>query len=360
MDKGAKIFVAGHRGLVGSAILRNLLGRGYSNIVVRDHAQLDLRSQADTAEFFRSERPEYVFLAAAKVGGIMANSLYRADFSYDNLMIEANVIHHAWETGVRKLLFLGSTCIYPRDVPQPMAEEALLTAPLEYTNEPYAIAKIAGIKMAESYNIQYGTDFISVMPTNLYGPNDNFDLGNSHVMPAMLRKMYLGRLLETGDMARLAADFARRPSGAVDGTDMAAVMELLSRHGITRGADGRVKVTIWGTGQPLREFMWSEDMADACVFVMENVGWRELSGDKEQKRNCHINIGTGVEVSIGELARIAARTVGFGGDICFDTSKPDGTMRKLTDVSRLHGLGWHHTVELEDGVRRLFDWYRSE
>lgn len=357
MEKQSKIYVAGHRGLVGSALWRDLERKGYTNLVGRSHAELDLTDQGAVDRFFESEKPEYVFLAAAYVGGIMANSLYRADFIWRNLQIQNNVIHAAWRYGVKKLLFLGSTCIYPREAPQPMPEECLLSSPLEYTNEPYAIAKIAGLKMCESFNLQYGTDFIAVMPTNLYGPEDNFDLETSHVLPALLRKMHLARALTEGDWEAVRRDFARRPVEGVDGTaSEAVILEKLGKYGIEPG-----RMTVWGTGRPLREFLWSEDMADACVYVMERVGFRDLAAEKtargEEVRNCHINIGTGSELSISALVDLIARAVGYGGEIVFDASKPDGTIRKLTDPSRLHGLGWRHRVEIDRGIERLYAWY---
>ena len=358
MDKQGKIYVAGHRGLVGSAIEKNLREKGYTNIVTRTHAELDLTDQAAVARFFAEERPDYVFVAAAKVGGIMANSIYRGQFIYENIILAANVIHHAWLNGVKKLLFLGSTCIYPREAPQPMPENCLLTSPLEYTNEPYAISKIAGMKMCEAYNMQYGTDFIAVMPTNLYGPNDNFDLERSHVLPALIRKMHLGRALERGDEAALRADFNRMPVEGVDGNDLKAIEAKLEKYGIRRNpSTGQVEVEIWGTGTPLREFLWSEDMADACVWVMEHVGWEDLSCGMKEPRNCHINIGTGKEVTIRTLAEMIASEVGFDGRIVFNPSKPDGTLRKLTDPSKLHALGWKHRMELDQGIRTLYNWY---
>ena len=345
MESNAKIYVAGHRGLVGSAILKRLQQGGYSNLVTRTHSELDLTDQQAVADFFAAEKPEYVFLAAAKVGGIVANNTYRADFIYVNLVIQNNVIHQSHVNGVKKLLFLGSTCIYPRECPQPMKEEHLLTGPLEYTNEPYAIAKIAGIKLCESYNLQYGTNFISVMPTNLYGPGDNFDLEKSHVLPALVRKMHLARLLEAGDMEAVLAD--------LDAQSEAEARAILERFGVSAES-----VEIWGTGRPRREFLWSEDMADACVFLMEERDFADTHapGAKEI-RNTHINIGTGEDVSIAELAELVRRTVGFGGRLSFDPAKPDGTLRKLTDPSKLHALGWRHRVELEEGIGRIYQWY---
>lgn len=355
MEKNAKIFVAGHRGLVGSAILKNLQEKGYSNFVLRTFDELDLTDQKAVNAFFEQERPDYVFLAAAHVGGIVANSLYRADFIYINLQIQNNVIHCAWKYGVKKLLFLGSTCIYPREAPQPMQENCLLTSPLEYTNEPYAIAKIAGLKLCESYNLQYGTNFIAVMPTNLYGPNDNFNLEKSHVLPALIRKTHLGKCLMTGDEAALRADFNRYPVEGVDGSaPLSEMVEKLAKYGVFED-----KVTIWGTGTPTREFLWSEEMADACVFVMEQVNFSDLKGNDPEIRNCHINIGTGKEISIHDLAELVATIVGYSGKLFFDASKPDGTLRKLTDPSRLHQLGWHHHIEIEDGIRNLYAWYEA-
>jgi len=316
MQKDSKIYIAGHRGLVGSAILKSLQKKGYSNLLCRTHAELDLMDQRAVEHFFQTEKPEYVILAAAKVGGIVANNTYRADFIYENLQIQNNVVHQSYLGGVKKLLFLGSTCIYPRNCPQPMKEEYLLTSELEYTNEPYAIAKIAGIKMCESYNLQYGTNFISVMPTNLYGPNDNFDLETSHVLPALLRKMHEAKM------------------------------------------NGAKEVEIWGSGKPRREFLYSEDMADACVFLMENRDFKDIiDSTSNEVRNTHINIGTGIDISIKELAETIQKIVGYEGKLRFDASKPDGTMVKLTDPSKLHALGWRHTVELEEGIRRVYEWY---
>ena len=395
LNKESKIYVAGHRGLVGSAIWNNLERRGYRNLVGRTHRELDLTDQRAVRAFFDEERPDAVVLAAAFVGGIMANSLYRADFIMQNMMMQCNVIGNAYSHGVEKLLFLGSTCIYPKDAPQPMREDCLLTSPLEYTNEEYAIAKIAGLKMCESYNLQYGTNYIAVMPTNLYGPNDNFHLENSHVMPAMMRKVYLSRLIHDGDWKAIEADMNRRPinpdeklkalvgDGNVDGSSpRERILAALAFYGIH---DNRV--VLWGTGRPLREFLWSEDMADASVYVLLNVDFKDIIGieryssvhfgaaadgvvDRNNSggrggaipslgeiRNCHINVGTGKELTIRELSELVVRTVGFTGDVEFDSSKPDGTMRKLIDVSKLHSLGWRHSVEIEEGVERLFRWY---
>jgi GDP-L-fucose synthase len=343
----SKIYVAGHRGLVGSALVRRLQQAGYINLLTRTRADLDLTDQRAVADFFAQEKPEYVFLAAAKVGGIVANNTYRADFIYENLAIQNNVIHQSYLHGVKKLLFLGSTCIYPRDCPQPMKEEYLLTGPLEYTNEPYAIAKIAGIKLCESYNLQYGTNFISVMPTNLFGPGDNFDLEKSHVLPALLRKMHLARLLEKGDISGVLADLEVRTE--------AEALAFLKRFGVSAAS-----VEIWGSGKPRREFLWSEDMADACVFLMQERSFADACAPGQREiRNTHINIGTGMDVSIAELAELVRRTVGFGGRLEFDATKPDGTHQKLTDPGKLHALGWRHKVQLEDGVSRFWHWYQA-
>jgi GDP-L-fucose synthase len=340
MKKTSKIYIAGHRGLVGSAIVKNLESKGYTNLVCKTHKELDLLDSNAVAEFFQVEKPEYVILAAAKVGGIVANNTYRADFIYENLQIQNNVIHQSYLHKVEKLLFLGSTCIYPKNAPQPMPEDCLLTDTLEYTNEPYAIAKIAGIKMCESYNLQYNTNFISVMPTNLYGPNDNFDLEKSHVLPALLRKMHEAKLNNTP------------------------------------------QVEIWGSGKPRREFLYSEDMADACVFLLESRDFKDCHSEskashpeptlrhseldsestptptkQKEIRNTHINIGTGVDISIRELAETIKKIVGYRGELYFNDTKPDGTMVKLTDPSKLHSLGWKHTVELEEGIRTVYEWY---
>ena len=355
MDKNAKIYVAGHRGLVGSAIWNNLKAKGYTNLVGRTHRELDLLDGAAVKAFFDAEQPEYVILAAAKVGGIMANNVYRADFIADNLQIQQHVIGESFRHGVKKLLFLGSTCIYPRDAAQPMKEEALLTGPLEYTNEPYAIAKIAGLKMCESYNLQYGTNYIAVMPTNLYGPNDNFDLEKSHVLPAMIRKIHLGHCLLQEDWTALRKDLDRLPVEGVSGqSDQRDILDKLAKYGIHDSF-----VELWGTGKPLREFLWSEEMADASVFIMEKVDFADLKGINPEVRNCHINIGTGKEISIGEAAQLIAQRVGYKGEIRFNADKPDGTMRKLTDVSKLNALGWRHQIEIQEGIDKMYSWYIS-
>ena len=385
LDKNSKIYVAGHHGLVGSAIWNNLKQRGYENLVGRTHQELDLTDQVAVRQFFDQERPDAVVLAAAFVGGIMANSLYRADFIMQNLKMQCNVISESYIHGVKKLLFLGSTCIYPKNAPQPMKEEALLTSPLEYTNEEYAIAKIAGLKMCESYNLQYGTNYIAVMPTNLYGPNDNFHLENSHVMPAMMRKIYLAKLIHEANWDSIRQDLDIRPVEGINGSSQEpSILNVLSKYGIQDN-----KVILWGTGKPLREFLWSEDMADASVHVLLNVNFSDIIGIEKYSsvhygasadgtvdrnhsagrggaipklgeiRNCHINIGTGKELTSRELSQLVAKAIGFEGTIEFDASKPDGTMRKLIDVSKLHRLGWTHKVEIEDGVQKLFEWYQA-
>lgn len=354
MNKDSKIYVAGHCGLVGSAIWNNLKSKGYTNLVGRTHSELDLLDGAAVRDFFDAERPEYVVLAAAFVGGIMANSKYRADFIYRNLQIQQNVIGESFRHEVKKLLFLGSTCIYPRNAPQPMKEDVLLTSPLEYTNEPYAIAKIAGLKMCESFNLEYGTNYIAVMPTNLYGPNDNFHLENGHVLPSIVRKIHLANCLNEGREDDLRLDLNVRPVEGVDGTaHLCDIINVLGKYGITAK-----ELNLWGTGTPLREFLWSEDMADASVFVMENVDFKDTyqAGAKDI-RNCHINIGTGKELTIAALTELVKNAVGYKGCINFDGVHPDGTMRKLTDVTKLHNLGWHHKVEIDQGVVLLYKWY---
>ena len=402
MNKNSKIYVAGHRGLVGSAIVKNLISKGYTNIITRTHKELDLINQKDVEEFFEKEKPEYVILAAAKVGGIVANNTYRADFIYENLQIQNNVIHQSYVHKVKKLLFLGSTCIYPKNTPQPMSEDSLLTSPLEYTNEPYAIAKIAGIKMCESYNIQYGTNFISVMPTNLYGPNDNFDLETSHVLPALIRKIHLGKCLESVKWEELSVkkdenwelikqDLNKNPIKCVKCYELGAkkedkiitgksskqeILDVLEEYGIrlhntefvTPNTNlNKVQIEIWGSGNPRREFLYSEDMADACVFLLKNIDFKDILNTeclthtaKNEVRNTHINIGTGKDISIKELAELIKNIIGFKGELYFNTEKPDGTMKKLTDVSKLNSLGWKHKVELEDGIRTMYEWYLKE
>ncbi len=397
LSKESKIYVAGHHGLVGSAIWNNLWKRGYHNLIGRTHQELDLTDQLAVKRFFDEQQPDAVVLAAAFVGGIMANSLYRADFIMQNMKIQCNVIEQAYKHHVKKLLFLGSTCIYPKNAPQPMKEDALLTSPLEYTNEEYAIAKIAGLKMCESYNLQYGTNYIAVMPTNLYGPNDNFHLENSHVLPAMMRKIYLAKLIHDGDWDAISVDMNKRPinppaklqeligDGNVTGQDSHdRILKALAFYGIENN-----KVTLWGDGSPLREFLWSEDMADASVYILLNVDFKDIIGIEKYSsvfygvktdgavnrnnsegrggaipslgeiRNCHINVGTGKELTIKSLAQLVVDAVGFTGEVMWDASKPNGTPRKLIDVSKLHHLGWTHKVEIEDGVQMLYDWYRN-
>ncbi len=355
--KDAKIYVAGHHGLVGSAIWNNLQARGYHNLVGRTHKELDLLDGVAVRRFFDEEQPEYVVLAAAHVGGIMANLQYRADFIYQNLQIQQNVIGESFRHHVKKLLFLGSTCIYPREAPQPMTEDVLLTSPLEYTNEPYAIAKIAGLKMCESFNLQYGTNYIAVMPTNLYGPNDNFHLENSHVLPAMIRKIHLAKCLNENQWDAVRKDLNLRPVEGVDGkADEQTILNVLAKYGITPS-----EVKLWGTGTPLREFLWSEEMADASVYVLLNIDFKDTYNSEDREiRNCHINVGTGKEISIRNVAELIVRTVGFKGILSWDATKPDGTIRKLTDVSKLNKLGWHHKIEIDEGVQKLYDWYLNQ
>lgn len=356
MNKDSKIYVAGHRGLVGSAIWNNLISKGYTNLIGATHQELDLLDGVSVKAFFDKEKPEYVILAAAHVGGIMANNTYRADFIYENLQIQQNVIGESFRHHVKKLLFLGSTCIYPREASQPMVEDCLLTSTLEYTNEPYAIAKIAGLKLCESFNLQYETNYIAVMPTNLYGPNDNFHLENSHVMPAMIRKIFLSKCLMEEDWNALKKDLNTRPVEGVNGEcGLDVILPVLGKYGIYSD-----RVELWGSGKPLREFLWSEEMADASVFVLEHVDFKDTYQEGEKEiRNCHINVGTGKEISIKQLSEVISSVMNYKGKIKFDTSKPDGTMRKLTDPSKLHALGWHHKIEVEDGVKYLFEWYKT-
>ena len=396
LEKSSKIYIAGHKGLVGSAIWNNLKARGYTNLIGCSHHELDLTDQQAVENFFAKEKPDAVVLAAAFVGGIMANSLYRADFIMQNMKMQCNVISCAYKYKVKKLLFLGSTCIYPKDAPQPMKEDALLTSPLEYSNEEYAIAKIAGLKMCESYNLQYGTNYIAVMPTNLYGPNDNFHLENSHVMPAMMRKVYLAKLIHEGNWEAIKVDMNKRPINPVsklaeqignenvDGnSSKERILQALAFYGIENN-----KVTLWGTGTPLREFLWSEDMADASVYLLLNVDFKDIIGIEKYSsvfygvkadgevnrnnsegrggaipslgeiRNCHINIGTGKELTIKDLSALVAKTANFTGEIVWDETKPDGTPRKLINVDKLHSLGWKHKVEIEEGVEKLYKWYQ--
>lgn len=396
LEKSSKIYIAGHKGLVGSAIWNNLKARGYTNLIGCSHHELDLTDQQAVEKFFAKEKPDAVVLAAAFVGGIMANSLYRADFIMQNMKMQCNIISTAYKYKVKKLLFLGSTCIYPKNAPQPMKEDALLTSPLEYSNEEYAIAKIAGLKMCESYNLQYGTNYIAVMPTNLYGPNDNFHLENSHVMPAMMRKVYLAKLIHENNWDAIKVDMNKRPINPVSklakqiGTENVdgnsskeRILQALAFYGIENN-----KVTLWGTGSPLREFLWSEDMADASVYLLLNVDFKDIIGIEKYSsvfygvktngevnrnnsegrggaipelgeiRNCHINIGTGKELTIKELSALVAKTANFTGEIVWDETKPDGTPRKLINVDKLHSLGWKHKIEIEEGVEKLYKWYQ--
>ena len=355
-SKDVKIYVAGHRGLVGSAIWNNLKGRGYNNLVGRTHKELDLLDGTKVKEFFDAEEPQVVVLAAAHVGGIVANNTFRADFIYNNLQIQQNVIGESFRHGVKKLLFLGSTCIYPREAAQPMTETALLTSPLEYTNEPYAIAKIAGLKMCESFSLQYGCNYIAVMPTNLYGPNDNFHLEKSHVLPAMIRKLYLAKCLMEDDIESIRKDLAKRPvENTDDRADKEQIVSVLVKYGIEKG-----KLSLWGTGNVFREFLWSEDMADASVHILLNVDFKDTYSSSEKEiRNCHINIGTGKEITIRELAEKIKKEIDYKGTILWNSDKPDGTPRKLTDVSKLHSLGWQHRIEIDEGIHRLTEWYKN-
>ncbi len=371
MEKNAKIYIAGHTGLVGSAILRKFREKGYSNFVFTPHSQYDLRNQQVVAEFFEKEKPEYVVLAAAKVGGIIANNTYRAEFIYDNLMIEANIIHQSYVHGVKKLLFLGSSCIYPKFAPQPLKEEYLLTSELEYTNEPYAIAKIAGIKLVESYNLQYGTNFLSVMPTNLYGHNDNFDLEKSHVLPALIRKMHLAKSLQLSDWQAIRKDLDKNPIENITGSaSEEEILAILKKYGIEE-QNGKITVTLWGTGKPMREFLHADDLADACVFIMENLSFYDIL-EKEfgvknpqypltniEVRNTHINIGTGKDLTIKELANMVKEITGFEGEIKWDTTKPDGTPRKLLDVSKIFSYGWRPKISLKQGIEQVYENYKK-
>lgn len=385
MNRDSTIYLAGHTGLVGSALHRNLIKKGYTNIVTRELEQLDLTNQQATADFFKKEKPEYVILAAAKVGGIMANNTYRAQFIYENLQIQNNIIHQSYLNGVKKLLFLGSSCIYPKNAPQPLKEEYLLTGELEYTNEPYAIAKIAGIKMCESYNIQYGTNFISVMPTNLYGPGDNYDLEKSHVLPALIRKMHLGKCLENNDWESIRKDLNSRPIEGINGNSSdQEIMDVLGKYGVkytssppplsteaflTDVASAKsvakvepVALTLWGSGKPRREFLHVDDMADACVFIMEGVDFDDLVKINEvsgEIRNTHINIGTGIDIQIKELAAMVKQIVGYDGDIVWNTDKPDGTLKKQLDMDKLHKLGWKENIQIEDGISRVYNDYKE-
>ena len=368
-----KIYIAGHTGLVGSSILRNLQRKGYTNFVFTPYPEYDLTDQQTVRDFFEKEKPDYVFLAAAKVGGIVANNTYRAQFIYENLQIQNNIIHQSYVHGVKKLLFLGSSCIYPKNAPQPLKEEYLLTSELEYTNEPYAIAKIAGIKLCESYNIQYGTNFICVMPTNLYGPNDNYNLETSHVLPALIRKFHLGKCLEQNDWEAIRKDLNERPIEGIRGDAIEhEILNILSKYGI-RKRNNTIEIELWGSGTPRREFLHTEDLSDACVFLMENVDFPNLVGltEKDDKTtidpsdsvirgsiiNTHINIGTGTDLTIKELAEMVKDITDFQGQVKWNTEKPDGTMRKLMNVDKLHALGWKETISLCEGIKGVYNDY---
>jgi len=355
MQKDSKIYIAGHTGLVGSSILKELKSKGYSNFVFTSYPEYDLVNQQQTADFFAKEKPDYVFLAAAKVGGIVANNKYRAQFIYENLQIQNNIIHNSYLTGVKKLLFLGSSCIYPRACPQPMVEDYLLTDILEYTNEPYAIAKIAGIKLCESYNLQYDTNFISVMPTNLYGLNDNFDLEKSHVLPALIRKMHLGKCLMNNDFGAIRKDLDKNPIEGVAGdAGENKVYEILEKYNIKSKS-----IELWGSGKPRREFLHSFDLANACIYLMENVDFENLVPSSSEIRNTHINIGVGVDISIFDLAEKVKEIVGYKGEILWDDTKPDGTFQKLLNVNKLHETGWKAKIEFDKGIKSVYEHYCS-
>ena len=370
MKPDSKIYVAGHTGLVGSALTNTLRDKGYRNLLLRTMEELDLTDQKAVDSFFAEQKPEYVLIAAAKVGGIIANNTLRADFIYVNLMIQNNMIYSAWKHGVKKLLFLGSTCIYPKKAPQPMKEDYLLTSQLEFTNEPYAVAKIAGLKMCESFNIQYNTNFIAVMPTNLYGHGDNYNLEASHVLPALLRKFHLGKCLEDNNIEAIRKDLIRYPVEKISGSsDQESILRILDKYGIKltgKGQSGKsqVSVTIWGTGTPLREFMNSKDMAEACIFIMENTDVVDIinihktgKSDPEYHPPHFLNIGTGEEISIRDLAFKVKDLTGFSGEVVFDSSRPDGTMRKATDTTVLNGLGYRHKISLDEGLAETYGQY---
>ena len=372
MNKKSKIYIAGHDGLVGSAILRNLKKKGYENFVFSPYPEYDLTNQETVISFFKQHKPEYVIVAAAKVGGIIANNTYRAQFIYENLMIQNNIIHQSYVRGVKKLLFLGSSCIYPKFSPQPMRENYLLTDELEYTNEPYAIAKIAGIKTMESYNLQYGTNFISVMPTNLYGENDNFDLEKSHVLPAIIRKMHLCKCLMNNDWENIRKDMNKYPIEDISGEGTKAeIIYVLKKYGIKFNTENKhSQIELWGTGSPKREFLHSEDLADACVFLLENLDFKDILKHNfklenytfpitsPEIRNTHINIGVGKDIAIKELAELIKTIVDFKGEIIWDSTKPDGTPQKLLDVSKLNSYGWYAKTKLIDGIKNVYQIYQ--
>ena len=364
MNKSSKIYLAGHLGLVGSAIHRKLHSSGYTNIVTRSISELDLKDPIATENFFSREKPEYVILAAAKVGGIMANNQYRADFLYENLLIQNNVIYQCYKHKIKKLIFLGSSCIYPKNAPQPLREDSLLTSELEYTNEPYAIAKITGIKLCESFNLQYGTNFIAIMPTNLYGPGDNFDLEKSHVLPAIIRKLHLGKSLRSKDLQAIKRDFDKYPVMGVTGkSPEKEIIETLEKFGIKKTRNN-VSVSFWGTGKPRREFLHSDDLAGACLYVFENLDFKDLVDDTtkfdrvvKDIRNTHINIGSGVDLTIRELVEMVKDIVGYHGIIEWNASLPDGTGQKLMDVSKIRSLGWKDTIPLKEGIEGVYKNY---
>ncbi|MBZ7941147.1 MULTISPECIES: GDP-L-fucose synthase family protein [Campylobacter] len=348
MNKNSKIYIAGHKGLTGSAIMQNLKNKGYKNLVYRTHKQLDLINQKSVFDFFEKEKPEYVILCAARVGGILANNTYRADFIYENLQIQNNVIHSAYLYGVKKLLFLGTACIYPKICPQPIKEGYLLTSELEYTNEPYAIAKIAGLKMCEAYNLQYQTNFLSVMPASLYGNNDNFDLEKSHVMPALVRKFHLAKLLNEKKYDEILKD--------LNINDIQKAITYLKNFGIAENS-----VEIWGSGNARREFLHADDMAEACVYIMENINFSDLYNKNDQEiRNTHLNIGSGKDIAIKDLVEMVNDIIGFKGDIIYNTNKPEGTFQKLGSCDKIHSLGWKHKIELEEGIKMLYEWYLKQ
>ena len=360
MNSSSKVFIAGHNGMVGSAIWRYLKARGYTNLIGKSSKELDLRNQLAVAEYFEQEKPEYVFLAAAKVGGIMANNSYRAEFIYNNIQIQSNIIHQSYVSGVKKLLFLGSSCIYPRNCHQPIKEEYLLKGELERTNEPYAIAKIAGIKMCENYNNQYKSNFISVMPTNLYGPNDNYDLKTSHVLPALIRKIHLGKCLQNNDWDSIKLDLSKNPIGSIDEkASNDKIIKILNKNGILFQYNlssmivdaSTVRIKLWGTGKPLREFLHVDDLASACVFLMNELNAEDLSHDNVS----HFNVGSGQEIEIKELAQLIKKIIRYKGKLEFDVSRLDGTPRKLLDSTRLNSLGWSRKISLKDGLNSVYD-----
>lgn len=360
MKKNSKIYLAGHTGLVGSAFNRKLKEAGYNNIIVRPYPGMDLMDQQQVETFFKEENPEYVILAAARVGGIHANNTMRAQFIYDNLMIQNHIIFNSYKYNVKKLLFLGSSCIYPKNCPQPIKEEYLLSDELEYTNEPYAIAKIAGIKMCESFNLQYGTNFISVMPTNLFGINDNYNLDTSHVLPALLRKFHLGRLLEISDWDLIFQDVRKNPfKGVHDTEDKFQILNALANYGITRSENNEITITLWGTGNPRRDFLLSDHLVEACLFLLENISFKQLITDNKEIRNTHVNIGSGKDYSIQELSEMIREIVGFEGKVIWDHTKPDGTFRKLLDNTKLKQLGWEYVTSLREDISRVYEIYKG-